>query len=281
MTRFKFIFLVLVSLSCVSMFSHQGAAQGMSNTHNQHSNAERSLYLEQAYDHFKISNSRIPHISRRGIELYIKNDFINRAYEFLRERGKDINIDEINAVVVELRDNKNLVHFLGEDVTGGIKGIFGVEFKGTKPVYVHFPKVADHLKGMYEVYVLAQKSVKGPCQLDYNTIVIKDGAEFLAYNVVAEPHQKSVIMGGHFLLRINKDKEGDKWSITEYRPFDTLCVPVSKRLADKEGRIAVNYGALPHEIHAFLSLQYEQPLLINTGMDKWDVSMGLISRATD
>jgi|TARA_R110002126_G_scaffold13118_1_gene56239 hypothetical protein len=279
MTRFKFIFIALLGLSCVSMFAHQGRAQNSIDTHNQFEKNARSLYLEQAYDHFKVSNSRIPHVSKRGIELYIKNDFINRAYEFLGERGKDVNVNDINAVIVELKDNKNLVHFLGEDVTGGIKGIFGVEFKGKKPVYVHFPKVADHLKEMYEVYLLAQKSVKGPCKLEYNTIVIKDGPEFLTYNVVAQPHKKSVIMGGHFLLRILK--ENKKWKIEEYRPFDTLCVPVNKRFADKEGRISVNYGALPHEVHAFLSLQYEQPLLINTGADKWDVSMSMISRAED
>ncbi len=279
MTRFKFIFFALVGLFFLSLFAQQGVAQSSFNTHDTHKKAERSLYLEQAYEHFKVRNSRITHISKRGVELYIKNDFINRAYEFLRERGKDVNIGDINAVIVELKDNKNLVHFLGQDVTGGIKGIFGVEFKGKKPVYVHFPKVADNLKEMYDVYTLAQKSVKGSCQLDYNIIVIKERDEFLVYNVVAEPHTKSVIMGGHFLLRINEEDE--KWIISEYRPFDTLCVPVNKRLRDEEGRIAVNYGALPHEIHAFLSLQYEQPLLINTGTDKWDVSMGLITRATE
>jgi hypothetical protein len=279
MMHFKFLFLALFGLSCVSIFAHHAMAQGRIDTHNQDEKGEKSLYLEQAYDHFKVTNSRIPHVSKRGIELYIKNDLINRAYEFLGKRDRDINISDIKAVVVELKDNKNLVHFLGEDVTGGIKGIFGVEFKGKKPVYVHFPKVADHLKDMYEVYVLAQKSVKGPCQLDYNTIVIKEGGEFLTYTVVAQPHEKSVIMGGHFLLRIHK--ENKKWKIEEYRPFDTLCVPVNKRLADKEGRIAVNYGALPHEVHAFLSLQYEQPLLINTGTDKWDVSMSMITRAAD
>jgi hypothetical protein len=166
------------------------------------------------------------------------------------------------------------VHFLGPDITGGIKGIFAVEFKGDKATYVHFPKVPKYIEDMYNVYVLAQKSVKGPCKLDYNTIVIREKGGYLAYSVVSEPHEKSVIMGGHFLLRVSK--EDLKWKITEYKPFDTLCVPISKSLIDKFGRIAINYGAMPNEIHSFLSLQYNQELFIKTGTENWSVDNSII-----
>ena len=166
------------------------------------------------------------------------------------------------------------MHFLGLDVTGGIKGVFAVEFKGSKAVYVHFPKVPEYLEKMYEVYVLAEKSVKGPCQLDYNTIVIEENGEYLAYSIVSEPHPKSVIVGGHFRLKIKEEK--GKWKIAEYVPYDTLCVPVGKAFIDQDGRIALNYAGAPHEIHAFLSIQYNQDILIKDGKTNWLVKHGLI-----
>ena len=79
MTRFKFTIIALFAFFCVYAFTHQTRAQNSIDTHNAYSKNEKSLYLEQAYDHFKVSNSRSPHISKRGIELYVKNDFINRA----------------------------------------------------------------------------------------------------------------------------------------------------------------------------------------------------------
>tara|TARA_R110002124_G_scaffold64985_2_gene177415 strand:+ start:217011 stop:217847 length:837 start_codon:yes stop_codon:yes gene_type:complete len=272
-------FRVLLSFLCVfAVVTYADLAHAQAQKEIDPNFIPRSLYLEQAYTHFKVENSRAEFLSKRGVELYVKNRFINEAYEFLQERGRDINIDEINGIVVDLRHNTNLVHFLGPDVTGGIKGIFAVEFKGDKAVYVHFPKVPKYIENMYEVYVLAQKSVKGPCKLPYNTIVIREKDQYLAYSVVSEPHEKSIIMGGHFLLKISKKDQ--KWEITEYKPFDTLCVPVSKNLIDKYGRLAINYGAMPNEIHSFLSLQYNQELYIKTGTENWSVDNSIIDIST-
>ncbi|MCS5596042.1 MAG: hypothetical protein NZ828_02185 [Alphaproteobacteria bacterium] len=238
----------------------------------------KSIFLEQAYDHYKVKSSASHSVSRRGVELYLKNDLINQAYDFLGKRNEDVDVGEIDAVIVDLQDTRNFVHFLGRDVTGGLKGVFGVEIIGKRMTYVHFPKVPEYIEEMYNIYVLAHKSVKGPCQLDYNMIVLHEDGQYLVYNVVAEPHDKSVIVGGHFLLKMARDKKTGKLKINEYKPFDTLCVPVNKSLIDKDGRIALNYAAFPSEIHSFLSLQYELPILINTGTDKWEVSKGLIKR---
>lgn len=272
MTLFFRFFLSFICVFSASLHSDQAHAQAQREVDPNF--IPRSLYLEQAYTHFKVENSRAQFLSKRGIELFIKNRFINEAYKFLQERGRDVNIDEIQGIVVDLRHSTNHVHFLGPDITGGIKGIFAVEFKGDKATYVHFPKVPKYIEEMYDVYVLAQKSVKGPCKLDYNTIVIREKGGYLAYSLVSEPHEKSVIMGGHFLLKIAKEEL--KWKITEYKPFDTLCVPVSKSLKDKFGRIAINYGAMPNEIHSFLSLQYNQELYIKTGAENWSVENSII-----
>ena len=143
-------FRVLLSFLCVfAVVTYADLAHAQAQKEIDPNFIPRSLYLEQAYTHFKVENSRAEFLSKRGVELYVKNRFINEAYEFLQERGRDINIDEINGIVVDLRHNTNLVHFLGPDVTGGIKGIFAVEFKGDKAVYVHFPKVPKYIENMY------------------------------------------------------------------------------------------------------------------------------------
>ncbi len=268
--------LTIIALCCVG--APMSFAQAQTSEAVEDFARGKSLYLEQAYEHYGVRKSELQSTVKRGIELYTKNDMINQAYAFLKKRREGVNVDEIEAVIVDMHDNKNVVHFLGKDVTGGVKGVFGVEITNKRLTYVHFPKVPEYLERMYKVYTLANRSVKGPCELDYNMIVIQEGQEYLAYNVVAEPHNQSMILGGHFLLRISEDPKTKKFKIDEYRPYDTMCVPISRSMVDKEGRISINYAAKPNEIHSFLTMQYEQPIQINTGTSKWVVRRGLVSR---
>lgn len=231
-----------------------------------------STLLAQAYEHFKLDESILRGVSEKGIELYVKNDILNKVLLFLDGRDKDLS--KVDAIIVDLIGDKNVVHFLGKDVTGAVKNIFGVEVKGKKMTFVHFPKLAKRFTDMFTIYKMAESSVKGPCNQNYNIIIIKSDDGYDVYSVVAQPHDKSIILGGHFLLRFVPD--GDNWKISEYRPFDTVCVPVNKSFVDNEGYIALNYAALPNIIHSFLSIQYQQRILINTGEQKLTIINGVV-----
>ena len=125
-------------------------------------------------------------------------------------------------------------------------------------------------QAMQAARVAALSGFEPLCDPLYNTIVVSDTAkgEYLVYLIAATTDPDALVAAGHALARVSASGE-----LLERRNLSHTCLVVENPKDLEAVIITESISKQPTEIHVFLSLLYDIPIVVITGQDEaWGVS---------
>jgi hypothetical protein len=134
---------------------------------------------------------------------------------------------------------------------------------------------------MYAARTTALREGQSGCSNRYNTVVLEDSAShpssWTVYVFAAGAQVGEMIVGGHSKVSVTAD--GRKALSIEQ--LAKSCLRLQQPTA-QQGNVAAAFvthlmSPAPSEIHVFLSLVHQKPILVGTSAGNWKVENGTVS----
>lgn len=120
------------------------------------------------------------------------------------------------------------------------------------------------------------------CTRTPNTIIFKEGEDWLVYVMSGTDDANAVLIGGHTRMRVS----GDASEVLEVEPSANTCFTLER--PDTEKGFTPKFAFMTHarsttptEFHVFQSLTYRVPFIVGTSTSLWEIIDGRITKLED
>jgi hypothetical protein len=221
-----------------------------------------------------------------GRKIYDQDIIAAEATDILFAQNLDLSQYPIRGWVVEERNQKTIVTFIGE-YDGEFFAIFEISKQGKqKATFTNLDKseLSAYQAAVFAARTLAMQNIKKPCSDRYNFVIVKNPIDqgFLVYALAATVDPNAVIVGGHYRFSVSQDGK----NLEKAERLSASCLTLDKSTQNlPAGATSVGFmvtssvSERPLEIHVFLSLLHQIDLFVSTSTEKvWLVQNGRIEK---
>lgn len=229
---------------------------------------------ESAPDYIKITEAHRDEIGKQselGAAIYQKDKLAASATDYLFQKGILPNDTRPRGWVVDISDGAQNVYFMGPSKSG-IKSYHALTYKNKSWSHNDSPNTKAVHQSMFKARQIASQNIKIRCSERYNTVVLSDEGYWLVYLLASTTDPDSIVVGGHNLVKINKNT----FEVVNAKALSKSCLNLPK------GGGGIPYTThivddIPIAVHSFLSLLHQTNLYVGTKTGPWKIENGTIS----